>query len=67
YGKRIDIFRLNERGKPSYHIGAMPGKITHPYLFYERIKRWKRLDFLKKLEDNPQIEFAEKKTKENSR
>lgn len=60
-GKRIDLFRVDKDGKPSYHLGAFPGKITHPYLFYERIKRWKRKDFLKQLEENPQVKFSEKK------
>ena len=60
-GKRIDLMRFDGKNRSSLHIGAMPGKIRHPYLFYERIKRWKRKDFLKKLENNPQIEFMEKK------
>jgi len=40
-GKRIDLLSFNE-GRPSYHLGAMPGKITHPELFYKRLKRWKK-------------------------
>ncbi|KKK89296.1 hypothetical protein LCGC14_2734510, partial [marine sediment metagenome] len=60
-GKRIDLMRFDGKNRPSLHIGAMPGEIRHPYLFYERIKRWKRKDFLKKLEENPQVKFLEKK------
>lgn len=60
-GKRIDLMHFNGENRPSFHLGAVPGKIRHPYLFYERIKRWKRKDFLKQLEDNPQVEFGNKK------
>lgn len=59
-GKRIDLMRFDERGKPSYHIGACPGKITHPYLFKERLKRWKNKELLEKLEKDPQINFMKK-------
>ena len=41
-GKRIDMFRVNEEGKPSYHIGVGKGEVTHPQLFYDRLKRWNR-------------------------
>ncbi len=60
-GQRIDLMRFDGKNRPSLHIGAMPGEIRHPYLFYERIKRWKRKDFLKQLEGNPQFKFHEKK------
>lgn len=60
-GQRIDLMRFDGKNRPSLHIGAMPGEIRHPYLFYERIKRWKRKDFLKQLEENPQVKFLEKK------
>ena len=60
-GKRIDLLKFNGRDRPSFHIGASPGEIRHPYLFYERIKRWKRNEFLKQLEENPQVKFVKKK------
>lgn len=60
-GKRIDMFKLNEEGNPSYHICATPGTITHPYLFLERLKKWKNKELLERLQENPQIKFNEKR------
>ena len=59
-GKRIDMFRVDEKGKPSYHMAAYPGEITHPELFYERLKRWKNIKLLKEIEDDPRSSFREK-------
>ena len=58
-GKRIDMMRFDETGKPSYHIAACPGTITHPYLLKERLKRWKRKKLLEEMEKDPQIKFME--------
>ena len=66
-GKRIDLLKFNGENRPSFHIGAVPGEIRHPYLFYERIKRWKRKEFLKQLEKNPQVKFLKKKEIENEK
>ncbi len=59
-GKRIDMFKLDVEGKQSYHIGAYPGEIRHPYLLKERLKRWKNKDLLEEMEKDPQISFMEK-------
>ncbi len=62
-GKRIDALYFNEEGKTSFHIAAKPGEIVHPYLFYERLKRWKTpesKELLKKIEDDPRCSFSEK-------
>jgi len=48
-GKRIDLMRFDEKGKPSLHIGAVSGEIKHPKLFYERLKRWKNKKLLAEL------------------
>ena len=60
-GKRIDVMRIDETGKPSYHLGATPGKISHPYLFQERLKRWKEKALLEEMQKDPQVNFLEKK------
>lgn len=60
-GKRVDMMRFDENDKPSYHIAACPGEITHPHLFKERLKRWKQFERLEAMEKDPQIKFAEKK------
>jgi len=49
-GKRIDLMRFDEKGKPSLHLGAVCGKIKYPKLFYERLKRWKNKKLLAELE-----------------
>lgn len=59
-GQRIDMMRLDAEGKPSYHIAACPGEIRHPYLFKERLKRWKNKVLLEETEKDPQISFMEK-------
>lgn len=59
-GQRIDMMRFDEEGKPSYHIAAYPGQITHPYLFKERLKRWKNKALLEEMEKDPRIKFMEK-------
>ena len=41
-GKRVDLFMVSKYGKPTYHIAAQKGEITHPELFYKRLKRWER-------------------------
>lgn len=35
-GKRVDVMGLPEEGNPQLHIGAKPGKVTHPEFFRER-------------------------------
>jgi len=59
-GKRIDMMSFNGKKRPSFRIGAIPGKITHPYLLKERLKRWKNKELLEEMEKDPQIEFMEK-------
>ena len=59
-GHRIDMMKFDEAGKPSYHIAACPGEITHPYLFKERLKRWKNKALLEEMEKDPRIKFMEK-------
>ncbi len=59
-GHRVDMMRMDVNGKIAYHIGATPGKITHPYLLKERLKRWKNKTLLEEMEKDPQIEFMEK-------
>lgn len=39
-GKRVDMMRIKEDGSMAIHIAAQKGKITHPELFYKRLKRW---------------------------
>ncbi len=39
-GTRIDLMRVREDGSMAIHIGAIPGEIKHPKLFYDRKKRW---------------------------
>ncbi len=41
-GKRVDLFNIKEDGTAAYHIAAQKGEITHPDLFYERMKRWNK-------------------------
>jgi DNA (cytosine-5)-methyltransferase 1 len=61
-GFRVDAMRFNpEEGRPSFHIAACPGTIEHPYLFYERLKRWKNKELLERIEKSPQCSFKEKK------
>lgn len=62
-GKRVDIMNFDFENRPALHIAAMPGEIRHPQLFYERIKKWKRLDFLKQLEENPRVKFLKEDLK----
>jgi DNA (cytosine-5)-methyltransferase 1 len=35
-GKRVDVMGMPEEGNPQLHIGAKPGRITHPESFRER-------------------------------
>jgi len=60
-GKRVDLMKFDGANRPSFHIAACPGKITYPYLFYERLKRWKNKELIKKIEEDPMSEFGEKK------
>lgn len=60
-GFRVDAMKFNGEERPSFHIGACPGKIEHPYLFYERLKRWKNKELLERIEADPRCSFKEKK------
>ncbi len=51
-GKRIDMLRVKEDGSMAFHIAAQKGEITHPKLFFERLKRWKNKKLLAEL--NPE-------------
>jgi len=65
-GHRIDTAYFNEEGKMSFHIASQKGDIQHPYLFYERLKRWntkESKELLKKIEEDPKVSFMEKEEK----
>ena len=65
-GHRVDAMHLNEDGRMSIHIAAQKGEIQHPYLFYERLKRWKTKEskeLLKRIEENPNVSFGDKNDK----
>lgn len=40
FGNRVDVMVMKEDGTMQVHLGAQKGKITHPQLFYDRLKRW---------------------------
>ncbi len=56
-----------EDGSPSIHIGAQKGEIRYPRLFYDRLKRWKNLELLKTIEEDPFSSFEEKETKQEKK
>ena len=63
-GKRVDLMRVREDGSIAMHIAAQKGEVNHPYLFYERLKRWNTKEseeLLKKIEDDPMSKFMSKK------
>ena len=41
-GKRVDLFRVREDGSMAVHIAYQKGEITHPKLFHDRLKKWKK-------------------------
>lgn len=59
-GSRIDAMKF-DGDRTSFHLGAAPGEILHPHIFYERLKRWKAKELLKKIEEDPRCSFKEKK------
>lgn len=63
-GFRVDAMKFDGE-RPSFHIAACPGTIEHPYLFYERLKRWKNKELLARIESDTRCSFREKKTKCN--
>lgn len=38
FGKRVDLMYFPEIGNPQLHMGAQPGKITHPEWFVKKYK-----------------------------
>jgi len=56
-GKRVDVLSFNGDKRPSLHIGGEPGRISYPILFKDRLKKWKRRDILKNIEENPRVSF----------
>ncbi len=48
-GKRNDLVRMREDGSVAIHIAFQKGKITHPELFHERLKKWEKAE--KKLKE----------------
>lgn len=58
-GKRIDVAEFTEDGRTQLHLGCGKGEITHPEVFYKRLKTWKKsFDEIKK-------NVAEQRRKEN--
>ena len=41
-GHRVDQMTLKEDGSMQIFIASTPGKVTHPQMFYDRLKKWNK-------------------------